>query len=77
VRSRKIFTYQHSEEVPKLIDEMSEERPRSPWRRWRPKPAYLLDRMIDGCLSFASIVLQEIKRTWIAITYLRIHGRAG
>ncbi len=77
VKRRKIFTYQHSDSVPRLIDEMLEERPRSRWHRWRSRPAYVLDRLIGGVLSAITVVLQAIKRVWIAISYLRFGAGEG
>jgi len=70
IRSKKIITYQHSDHVPRLIAEISGEARRSPWRRPLDRVAYLLDRVLGGVLSLASIVLQAMKRLRVASMYL-------
>lgn len=70
VRSKPIFTYQHSDRVPALIDAMSQDTPASSWKGIRASLAYAIDQVVSGLLSFASVVLQALKRWLVAGIFL-------
>jgi len=71
VRSKRIFTYQHSARVPELIMEMSLAKPGMSLGRAWSAAAYVLDQVVSGALSAASVILQELKRMLIAGLFLR------